>query len=207
MLTVWGRRNSSNVRKVIWCLEELQVPYRSIDAGGAFGVVNEPDYRALNPNGRVPTLKDGELVLWESNAIVRYLCAHYAAGTPWFPADAAERASADKWMDWCTSSLAGPFKPLFWGLLRTPAEQRNQAEIQTALAQCAEQLSLVDQTLARQPWLSGQYLGMGDIPLGAFAYAWFGLPIERPSLPHLHAWYERLQSREAYRKGVMTVLD
>ncbi len=206
MLKVWGRKNSSNVRKVLWCAEELQVPYESINAGGAFGVVNEPTYRSKNPNGRVPMVEDGELVLWESNAIVRYLCAQYGAEAGWYPADAAKRAQADKWMDWTTSSLADPFKPLFWGVLRTPPEQQDWVQINAALKAVLDVLTVADQALAHQPYLSGSELGMGDIPLGSFIYAWFEMPIERPPMPHLYAWYQRLQSRPAYRKAVMTAL-
>ena len=206
MLKIWGRKNSSNVRKVLWCAQELGLDYQSIDAGGEFGLVDEPQYRALNPNGRVPMIEDGDLVLWESNSIVRYLAARYAADTPWYPADPVVRASADKWMDWTTSSLAVPFRPLFWGMLRTPAEQQDWVQINAAHKQCAELLSIADQALARQPFLSGQEVGMGDIPLGCFVYAWFEMPIERPEMRHLRAWYERLQQRPAYQAAVMTAL-
>lgn len=206
MLKVWGRKNSSNVRKVLWCAEELQLPYQAIDAGGAFGLVNEAQYRSKNPNGRVPMIEDGELVLWESNAIVRYLCAQYGGESPWFNADAAARASADKWMDWTTSTLADPFKPLFWGVLRTPAEQQDWVQINAAFKAVVEVLAVANEALAQQPYLSGNEVGMGDIPLGCFIYAWFEMPIERPPMPHLEAWYERLKQRPAYRKAVMTAL-
>ncbi len=206
MLKVWGRKNSSNVRKVLWCAEELQVPYEAIDAGGAFGLVDEPAYRSKNPNGRVPMLEDGDLVLWESNAIVRYLCARYGADSAWYAADPATRAGADKWMDWTTSSLADPFKPLFWGLLRTPPERQDWAQIKAAQQACTEVLAVADQALALQPYLSGSEPGMGDIPLGCFIYAWFEMPIERAPMPHLEAWYQRLKQRPAYRKAVMTAL-
>ena len=206
MLKIWGRKNSSNVRKVLWCAQELGLDYQSIDAGGEFGVVDEPHYRALNPNGRVPLIEDGELVLWESNSIVRYLGGRYAPGTGWYPGDPVARANADKWMDWTTSSLATPFRPLFWGILRTPAEQQDWVQINAAHKQCAELLSIADQALATQPYLSGQEIGMGDIPLGCFIYAWFEMPIERPEMKHLRAWYERLQQRPAYQATVMTAL-
>lgn len=206
MLKVWGRKNSSNVRKVLWCAEELQLPYQAIDAGGAFGLVNEAEYRSKNPNGRVPMIEDGELVLWESNAIVRYLCAQYGGESTWFNADPAARASADKWMDWTTSTLADPFKPLFWGVLRTPAEQQDWVQINAAFKAVVEVLAVANEALAQQPYLSGSEVGMGDIPLGCFIYAWFEMPIERPPMPHLEAWYERLKQRPAYRKAVMTAL-
>ena len=204
MLKIWGRKNSSNVRKVLWCAEELGLDYEAIDAGGAFGVVDTPQYRALNPNGRVPMIEDGDFVLWESNTIVRYLCAKQASN--WYPSDVKARASAEKWMDWTTSTLAEPFKAVFWGMVRTPAEKRNWDTINAGRQACIDALGTVEKALAEQPYLSGDAIGMGDIPLGCFVYAWFEMPIERPAMPHLEAWYQRLQQRPAYRKAVMTAL-
>ncbi|WP_070414837.1 glutathione S-transferase family protein [Pseudomonas lundensis] len=206
MLKVWGRKNSSNVRKVLWCAEELALPYEREEAGGAFGVVDTPQYRALNPNGRVPMIEDGDFVLWESNAIVRYLAARYGSDTSWYQRDVYVRAQADKWMDWTTSTFAGPFRDLFWGMLRTPAEQQDWVLINGASKTCAELLSIVDQALSEKPYLSGDEIGMGDIPLGSFIYAWFEMPLERPSMPNLEAWYERLKLRPCYRGAVMTAL-
>lgn len=205
MVKLWGRINSTNVKKALWCLEELGVRYTRIDAGGAFGVVDEADYVAMNPNRLVPCLQDGDLVLWESNAIVRYLAAQYGDGVLW-NADARQRAEADKWMDWVTSSLAGPFRPLFWNIVRTAAQARDMAAVQASLAECGKLLGIADRSLAEQPYLSGESFGMGDIPLGCFAYAWFEMPIERPDLPHLRDWYERLQQRPAYQTAVVTPL-
>ncbi|MGO2285038.1 glutathione S-transferase [Pseudomonas lundensis] len=206
MLKVWGRKNSSNVRKVLWCAEELALPYEREEAGGAFGVVDTPQYRALNPNGRVPMIEDGDFVLWESNAIVRYLAARYGSDISWYQRDVCVRAQADKWMDWTTSTFAGPFRDLFWGMLRTPAEQQDWVLINGASKTCAELLSIVDQALSEKPYLSGDEIGMGDIPLGSFIYAWFEMPLERPSMPNLEAWYERLKLRPCYRGAVMTAL-
>ncbi len=205
MLKLWGRSNSTNVKKPLWCLEELKVPYTRIDAGGTFGVVGEPDFIAKNPNKLVPCLEDGALVLWESNAIVRYLAAQYGQGALWHP-DPVLRAQADKWMDWTTSTLAAPFRTVFWNMVRTAPEQRDKAAVQAALAECSELLAIADQALSAQPYLSGESLGMGDVPLGCFAYAWFEMPIERPDLPHLHDWYERLRQRPAYQSAVLTPL-
>lgn len=204
MLKIWGRKNSSNVRKALWCAEEAGLAYERIDAGGAFGVVNDAPYRALNPNGVVPTLDDDGFILWESNTIVRYLAARYAPDL--YPQDLQARASAEKWMDWTTSSFAGPFRTVFWGTLRTPPEQRDAAAIQAAIDTCVRLLEIPEATLARHPYLSGEQLGIGDIPLGSFIYAWFEMPIERPAQPHLKAWYERLKARSAYRDAVMTDL-
>jgi glutathione S-transferase len=206
MLKIWGRKNSSNVRKALWAAEELGLAYQAIDAGGAFGVVDTPEYRAMNPNGRVPVIEDDGLVLWESNAIVRYLLARHAPDGAWYPADPRTRATADKWMDWTSSSFAGPFRTVFWGVLRTPAEKQDWAAINAAIKECDELLNMADHALISQPYLSGNEIGMGDIPLGSFIYAWFEMPIERAPQPHLQAWYERLKQRPAYQKAVMTAL-
>lgn len=206
MLKIWGRKNSSNVRKPLWAAEELGLAYEAIDAGGAFGVVDTPEYRAMNPNGRVPVIEDDGFVLWESNTIVRYLLAKHAPDSAWYPADAQARATADKWMDWTTSSFAGPFRTVFWGVLRTPAEKQDWKAINAAIKECDELLNMADHVLISQPYLSGNDIGMGDIPLGSFIYAWFEMPIERAPQPHLQAWYERLKQRVAYQKAVMTAL-
>ncbi|MAM56450.1 MAG: glutathione S-transferase [Salinicola sp.] len=205
MLKIWGRANSTNVKKVLWCAAELELPFERLDAGGAYGVVNEPAYRAMNPNGLIPCIQDDDLVLWESNAIVRYLCARYGRDSL-HDEDPAVRAGADKWMDWTTSSLASPFRDLFWNTVRLPVEQRDDKAAEKGLAACGALLGMADRTLAERPFLSGPAWGMGDIPLGCFAYAWFEMDIARPDLPHLAAWYTRLQSRPAYREHVMTAL-
>lgn len=202
-MKIWGRLNSTNVRKVLWCAEELGLAYERIDAGGAFGVVKDPAYLAMNPNGLVPCLEDGELVLWESNAIVRYLARRYGE-TPFAPVNEAGWADADKWMDWTSLSFTGPFRDLFWNLVRTAPEARDEGAVRRGAEQCAELMAFADKSLAASPYLSGEHLGIGDIPLGCIAYAWFALPIERPALPHLEDWYARLSERPAYRTAVMT---
>ncbi|SDM07170.1 Glutathione S-transferase [Modicisalibacter muralis] len=204
-MKIWGRTNSVNVKKVLWCAEELGVDYERIEAGGKFGLVDEADYRRMNPNGLVPCIEDDGLILWESNAIVRYLCAKHGQGTL-YADDPAQRAAADKWMDWTTSTLAAPFRAVFWNLVRTPAGQRDEAAIAKGLEECSALLPRVDQALADRPYLSGDQFGMGDIPLGCYAYGWFEMPIEHPKLPNLEAWYRRLAERPAYRQHVMIPL-
>jgi glutathione S-transferase len=204
-MKIWGRANSSNVRKVLWCAEELNIAYERADAGGAFGIVGDADYLAMNPNGLVPCIEDGDLVPWESNAIVRYLTRQYGAA-PFCAPDAKTWAEADKWMDWTSFSFAAPYCDLLWNLVRTAPELRNETDIAKGAAQCARLMAIADNALAASPYLSGQALGIGDIPLGCIAYGWFSLPIERPELHHLSAWYGRLAARPAYRKTVMTPL-
>ncbi|WP_127089268.1 glutathione S-transferase family protein [Aquabacter cavernae] len=205
MMKLWGRANSSNVRKVLWALEELGLAYERIDAGGAFGIVNDPAYRTKNPNGLVPLLEDGDTLLWESNAVVRYLAARYGSGGLWAE-DPALRAVGDKWMDWTTSSFAAPFRDVFWNQVRMTPETRDVAAMERGRTLCAGLLERVDAALAHAPYLSGDSFRMGDIPLGCFAYGWFAMPIERPDLPHLAAWYARISERPAFRTGVATPL-
>lgn len=203
MLTIWGRTNSHNVKKVLWLAEELALPYRRHDVGGQFGM--DEAYRAKNPNALIPTIDDGDLTLWESNSIVRYLGARYGAGTLW-PNDPAVRAIGDKWMDW-QHGFAPIFVEAFKGLVRTPETERDPAAIAASAAAAGKALAIVDDALSRTPWLSGADIGVGDIPMGVYAYSYFTLPIERPALPHVQAWYDRLAARPAYRKAVMIPLS
>ena len=205
MLKIWGRRNSSNVRKVLWCAEEIGLPYESIEVGGSHGGTQTPEYQAMNPNGLVPVIEDHGLPLWESNTIVRYLSARYALGTL-YAEDPMERAQAEKWMDWSTSRMAPLYSDLVWGIMRTAPADRDEARISAAIVRAGDYLAMADATLATQPWLSGGTFAMGDIPLGSLVYAWYELPIQRPDLPHLAEWYARLRARPAYQRGVMSPL-
>lgn len=202
MLTIWGRANSVNVKKVLWCAEEAGVAFERIDAGSAFGGLDDPAYRAMNPNGLVPCLKDGDLVLWESNAAVRYLSARYAPGTL-YPEDPAARAVGDKWMDWALFYLPVPNRELLYNLVRRGPAERDMAEAERGCKAMADAFTIADAALARQPYLSGDAFGIGDIPVGCFVYAWLNLDIGRPALPHLEAWYQKLTQRPAYARWVM----
>lgn len=206
MLRIWGRNNSVNVKKALWCAEELGLPYERIDAGREHGVVDTPEFRKLNPNGLVPTIEDDGFVLWESHAIVRYLAASRGAGTLW-PEDARVRADADRWMDWVVSTLNPTMRAAFWGLVRTPPAERDAKAIAASATRSGELLGMVDAVLADRPFIAGDHLTMGDIPLGCHIYNWLMLPIERPSLPHLEAWHAGLAKRPAFRKIVMLPLS
>jgi glutathione S-transferase len=206
MLKLWGRNNSVNVQKAIWCLEELKLPYERIDAGMQYGVVDTPQFRRLNPNGLVPVVEDGGAVIWESNAIVRYLGAKYGKGSLWAE-DPAVRAQSDKWMDWCATVYWPAMRPVFWGMVRTPPEQRNQAEIDACRNKAGESLKIVDARLAQSDYIAGDALTIGDIPLGTISWRWFGIDMERPALPNLEAWFKRLSARAAFRKSVMLPLS
>ncbi|MCP5150250.1 MAG: glutathione S-transferase family protein [Ectothiorhodospiraceae bacterium] len=205
MLHVWGRRNSINVMKVLWCLDELGVEYQRSEAGLQHGVVDSPEYRAMNPNGRVPTIVDDGFVLWESNAIVRYLCAKHAAGT-WWPVDPQARAVAEQWMDWQHTVLLADMTVVFWGLVRTPPEKRDPERIAQAAVGAGRSFAMLDAALTGKDYLLGDAISMGDIPLGAFAWRWSALDIERPHLPAVEAWLARLKARPAFQQHVMLPL-
>ncbi len=207
MLKLWGRNNSVNVQKAIWCLEELKVPYERIDAGMQYGVVNEPQFRRMNPNGLVPVIEDGGAVIWESNAVVRYLGAKYGKGTLWAE-DPAERAQSDKWMDWCATVYWPPMREVFWGLIRTPPEKRNLELIEASRKKAAEVLKILDAALSGSDYIAGSQLTIGDIPLGTISWRWFGIDgLERVPLPNVEAWFKRLSQREAFKKSVLLPLN
>ena len=203
MLTIWGRSTSSNVQKVLWCCDELDLAYQRIDAGREFGQVDEPAYRTLNPNGLVPTLVDGDLVIWESNAILRYLCNHYG-GEPLYPAAPAARAQVDQWLDWQLTTLGPAMTPLFWGLVRTPEAERDMKAIEAMAKRAGQAWRLLDSRLARHPYVAGPSLSIADLALGNAVRRWYSFALERPMLPHLAEWYRRLGERPGFRTHVMT---
>jgi len=206
MLKLWGRINSINVQKVLWALDELKVPCERIDTGLQFGIVNEPFYRKMNPNGRVPTIDDDGFVLWESNAIVRYLCAKHGAGSL-SPGDLRRRADADRWMDWATSTIAPAITPVFWGLIRTPPEKRDLRAITDGVKKLNEAFQVLEQGLEGKTYVAGTEFTMGDIPVGVHVYRWSALDIQRPTLPNVEAYHRLLQQRPAFRKHVMRPLS
>jgi glutathione S-transferase len=206
MLRVWGRKTSSNVQKVMWAIGELGLEHERIDVGRSFGGLDTQDYGALNPNRRIPTLQDGDVVLWESNVIVRYLAAKFSAGRLW-PHDPAARGVADQWMDWQQTTLLPDMTTVFWGLVQTPAEKRDQPRIDAAVTNLKEVWSRLDVQLKDRPFVAGDSLTMGDIPVGTICHRYHALGIERAPLRHLEAWYQRLQARDAFRRHVMIPLS
>lgn len=204
-MKIWGRANSINVMKVLWTADECGLKYERIDAGGAFGGNDQKWYLDMNPNGVVPTIEDGGRILWESNSIVRYLSARYAAGSLW-PNDPGLRSEADRWMDWQSSTINAGMRDVFWGLIRTPPDKRDMEAITRAAGDTGKLWARLDEKLAGRLYVAGQHFTMGDIPVGCFVHRWYALPIERPELVNVKAWYERLKTRPAYRKHVMPPL-
>jgi glutathione S-transferase len=206
MLKVWGRVNSINVQKVLWALEELRVPFERTDAGMAFGVVNEAFYKKMNPNSRVPTIDDDGFVLWESNAIVRYLAAKHGTGSL-YPDDQKQRADSDRWMDWASNHVSPVLTPLFWALIRTPAEKRNMAQIEADAEKTSQQFQVLEQGLDAKQYVAGKSFTMGDIVVGVNVYRWYALDVKRPRLRCVEAYYERLQQRAPFQKHIMKPLS
>lgn len=202
MLEIWGRPYSSNVIPVIWTANELGLDYTLQLAGGSFGKLDTEAYAKLNPNRMIPAIRDGDFPLWESLSIVRYLCDRYGAGTL-SPSDLRTRALADQWMEWSASRAFSPVIYLFFATVRTQPDQRDIAKIAELRDQAHEALTILDGHLGNQPFVCGDAFTMGDIPLGCIAYRYFNVDVERPALPNVYAWYQRLAERPSYQDHVM----
>jgi glutathione S-transferase len=205
MLKIWGRTNSINVQKVLWTCGELGLAHERIDAGLAFGVNNTPEYKAMNPNGLVPTIDDDGFILWESHAIVRYLARKHGAGKV-VPDEPRAAANVDRWMEWYSTTLWPNVRPVFHNLVRTPPEKRNMTEVEEARKRLAANWDIADAQLAKSEYIAGKSFTIADIPLGVAAYRWFNLPIERPAQANVERWYQRLTQRPAFKAHCMLPL-
>lgn len=208
MRKLWGRASSSNVMKVLWTLEELGLDYERVDAGGAFGRTREPDYRAMNPMGLVPTLQEEDgWALWESNAIARYLCNQYAPGGSLYPSAPRARAAVETWMDWTLGHVTAPMVTIFFTHVRLKEHERDWAAEGKARVDCARLWKIVDGKVASQRFLCGEDLTLADIALGCWVHRWHVLPIERPALPNLARYYEALKTRPGFTRHVALPLE
>lgn len=198
MLRIWGRLSSVNVQKVVWCADELGLDYERIDAGGKFGVNDTPAYLAMNPNGLVPVIDDDGFVLYESNAIVRYLAARAASAL--FPTDLRRRADVDRWMEWQSANYTPAMGPAFWQLVRTPADKRDAAAVKASRAKSEKLTGVLDAHLAGKRYLCGEKFTAADVVVGCAAHRWINLPIGREPRPHFERWYAQLKARPASRQ-------
>ncbi len=198
---LWGRDTSSNVMKVIWLLEELGLEYERIDVGGAFGGTDTPEYRAMNPTGLVPTLQEDGFSLWESNAILRYLCVAND-GLSYYPASPEARGNVDRWLDCQQTQLNRPQSVVFWSMVRTPPDQRDATALRQAIIDAGRVWSFLEAPLSRYPFIAGDALSLADIAWGVHVHRWFTMDIDRPAVPHLRAWYDRLLQRTSYAAHV-----
>ncbi|MET0538518.1 MAG: glutathione S-transferase family protein [Xanthobacteraceae bacterium] len=204
MIKIWGRTTSINVQKVMWAIGELGLAHERIDAGGTFGKNNEPAYLAMNPNGLVPTLDEDGFILWESNSVVRYIAARYGAGKL-EPSDLQERARASSWMDWQLSTASPAIHALFWGMIRTPPEKRDQAAIVASRDKTAAAMKILDGQLAKTPFVAGQKFSMGDIPVALVSYRFRRLASEYPKFNNLERWYAEIERRAPFKEHVLAI--
>src|SRR5215471_14797345 len=200
-LTIWGRTNSVNVQKVLWCLDELNLAYERIDAGMQFGRNYDADYLAINPNARVPTLVDGDYALWESNSVMRYLCMAYGKGTSIYPQEPKRRAAVDRWLDWTLSTVQPVDRPVFWALIRTPKEKQDMVQIQKDADAEAPVWAIADRQLSTRRFIEGDQFTIADIAVGLFARRWLGFAgINKPGFAHLERWYADIAARPSFAK-------
>ena len=205
MLKIWGRNTSSNVQKVIWALAEMKLPFERIDVGGAFGKTKDPFYLAMNPNSLVPTLEEEDgFTMWESNSICRYLAAKHQNRTL-EPADLKARARAQMWMDWQLSVMAPAITPVFWGLIRTPADKRDLKAIEAGKEKTITAAKMMDAQLGKTKFMAGDEFSYGDIPVGIMIYRYVQLIPERPATPNLDRWYAAISSRPAFKEQIAVV--
>ena len=202
MLQIYGRKNSNQVIQLMWTVEELGLDHVRHNVGGSFGGLDTEEYGKLNPNRLVPTIDDHGFVLWESYAIIRYLCRQYGQGSLW-PDDPHKLALADQWMEWTNSRFMGTFFPIFWELIRTPKEQRDDNKVSDLAWETGKLLAIVENNLQEKFFMVGNQLTMADIPLGSMMFKYYTLDIDRPSLPNIEAWYDRLCQRDAYKNNAM----
>ena len=205
MLKVWGRRDGSNVIKVMWCIGELGLEHERVDWGGRFGGNDDPAYRAMNPMGRLPTVQfDDGFTLWESGAIIRYLCATHSAGAM-SPANLQDRARAERWMDWSSLYLSKFNQVYLDQFFRLSADQRDEGAVLAVVKETTALIDILDAQLEHNDYLNGAALSIADIPAGTLIHRWMSWtpPQMRPSRPNVEAWYARLSQRPAYQQHVI----
>jgi len=203
-MKIWGRASSVNVQKVLWALHELGIAFERQDAGGRYGVVNTDEFARMNPARRVPVLEEDGFVLWESNAILRYLGTHPLAQRRLVPAEPRERAIMDQWMEFTTSTLLPPFISLFWQLVRLPEAQRNSDALASARRDFGTALAILDSRLLDKPYLAGQNMSMADISAGTIMYRTRDLNLLPSSMQGITRWADTLAERHGFRKYVAT---
>ena len=201
MLTIWGRRNSSNVQPVMWAVAELGLKYERKDLGGSFGGLDSPDFVAKNPNGLIPVIEDGDFVLWESNAIIRYLARGYGRHSL-LPDIESDIARADQWMDWHKTTFAIPILELFHRTVRTEPDRRDPSVIAVAVEAAAQVMKMLDAHLAGRDFMVGGRLTMADLPFGTAVNRYKNLPADLPGFTNVDAWFARLRDRPAFLEHI-----
>lgn len=204
MLTVWGRKTSSNVQALMWCIGEMELPYVRHDIGHKYKGTETDFYYSLNPNRTVPVLQDGTAPpLWETGAILRYLANRYGAESFW-PSDDMQKANIDKWAEWSKINVATAFNlPVFWRVVRTPQENRDEQAIAEAMVKLENYLSVAEAQFEKHRFLAGDAFSLADIQFGHVLYRYYDIDVVRKSLPRLRAYYETIAVRPAFQEHVM----
>jgi glutathione S-transferase len=206
MITVWGRANSTNVIKVLWLCEELNLPFARKDVGGPFGGLQTPEFLNLNPNGVIPVIEDGGAVVWESHSVLRYLAKKYGSNAL-YPEEPAARSQVECWLDWHISTLAPALNPVFIALYRTPPEKRDRVALDAMIDRLAAAMTRLESHLSAHPFIAGASFSIADVAFGNSVWRWFAFPFERPHMPHLEQWQARIADRSGYRKYVAQPLS
>jgi glutathione S-transferase len=199
MVKILGRSTSGNVQKVVWLLEELGQPYTREDYGRQFNNTQTEAYLSLNPTGKVPTLVDGDVVVWESNTILRYLCSKSAGGAALHPTEPAARSQVERWMDWQLASLNGPYLGVFKESRKK--EEERAASFAADTKELAAQLELLEKGTAGRPWIAGANFSIADICLGPIVDRCLAFPVTLPAVPGVRAWRDKVVARAAYQKS------
>ncbi|WP_447867009.1 glutathione S-transferase family protein [Rahnella bonaserana] len=208
MIRVWGRKTSSNVQALMWCIGELGLEYERFDIGHKYGGNDTPEFLAMNPNGTVPVIRDGEgQPLWETGAILRYLAEKYGADEFW-PKDGERRAQIDKWTEWAKIGVAMNFTaPVFWMVVRTAAKDQDLQALEKSLQNLNKKLVIAEAQIAQQGYLAGNAFSLADIQFGHSLFRYFDIAIERPSYPAIEQYYQMLTQRPAFAEHVMVSYD
>ncbi len=206
MLELWGRRNAYNVQKPLWLLAELGLEFIHHDIGSAKGDLDTAEFLAINPQARIPVLRDGEAIVWESNSVLRYLANRFEASAL-YPREPLPRSQVERWMDWELASLQPAFIDLFWGYYRTPPESRDSAALADAQTRCERCFTALDRQLMKAPYLAGEAFSLADIACGVCLYRYFNMGLEVDNPPQVMGWYQRLSQREAFRNTIMQPFD
>jgi glutathione S-transferase len=207
VLTIYGRKSSFNVQKVMWLVGELGVEHRHIELGGSFGGLDTPEFLAKNPHGKVPVIDDDGTIVWESHAILRYLAAAYGNAT-WWSNDPDVRSQVDRWVDWSATTLQPDFlNGIFWGYYRTPEAKRDTVAVDKAMARTARHMQLLDQHLDSRQFMTGRALTLADVAVGTNLFRYLTMDIVRPNTPNVSRWFGTLTQRPAYKAHVMIPFD
>lgn len=208
MITVWGRKTSSNVQALMWCLGELELKYQRHDIGGRYGGTDTEAFAELNPNRTVPVVQDGSNPpLWETGCILRYLANKYGQKKFW-PTELIARTEVDRWAEWSKINIASEFTvPVFWRVVRTANKDKDPQAIIDAVAALEINLKIADGLLARHSFIAGNAFTLADIQFGHILFRYYDIDIQRDKLPALAAYHERLKQRPAYVEHVMVSYD